>query len=212
MEQVAYRKYEVSREAEVCKVLTDAFYDYPLFYGVFKERFRTEAELRSFYEKLLTSIFKATIRKNECYIGLIGETVVSIVIIDSPADKKVGFWDYAVCGMPGIIKKLGLKNTLKYMDLSDRTEEVVRSIEEPRWHLYFLAVDPKYQGNGVGSGAICDFLIPMVKNNGGNLVTVTTNSEKNVAFYLNNGFSLVKEETIEYCGNHIGNWTFRMDL
>ena len=47
--------------------------------------------------------------------------------------------------------------------MSDKTEIVVKSIPEPRWHLYFLAVDPKYQKLGIGSGAIQDFLIPLVK-------------------------------------------------
>ena len=98
------------------------------------------------------------------------------------------------------------------MEMSDRTEIVVKSIPEPRWHLYFLAVDPGCQKQGMGSGAIQDFLIPLVKTNGGNLITVTTNAEKNVAFYVNNGFKLVKEETLECNGKTIGNWTFRMDL
>ena len=78
--------------------------------------------------------------------------------------------------------------------------------------MYFLAVDPDCQKQGIGSGAIQDFLIPLVKSNGGNLITVTTNDEKNVAFYMNNGFRLVKEETLEYNAKPIGNWTFRMDL
>ena len=98
------------------------------------------------------------------------------------------------------------------MEMSDKTEIVVKSIPEPRWHLYFLAVNPKDQKRGIGSGAIQDFLIPLVKSNGGNLITVTTNSEKNVAFYMNNGFTLVKEETLECNAKSIGNWTFRMDL
>jgi hypothetical protein len=52
----------------------------------------------------------------------------------------------------------------------------------------------------------------LVRSNGGNIITVTTNSEKNVDFYINNGFSLVKEEMLEYNEKSIGNWTFRMDL
>ena len=95
---------------------------------------------------------------------------------------------------------------------SDKTEYAVKSITEPRWHLHFLAVDPKCQRQGIGSGAIQDFLIPLVRSNGGDLITVTTNSEKNVDFYISNGFSLVEEETLEYKAKSIGNWTFKMDL
>ena len=75
-----------------------------------------------------------------------------------------------------------------------------------------MAVDPKHQGEGIGSDAINSFMIPLVKENYGKIITVTTNAESNVKFYLNNGFSLVEEETFEYDGNLVGNWTFKMDL
>jgi ribosomal protein S18 acetylase RimI-like enzyme len=209
---VEYKRYDRSYEDEVLKVFTEAFAGYPLFWGVFEGRFKTEAELRSFYERLMKGIFRATIRKDDCYIGFEYGKVASIVIIEKPSDKPVGFWDYAVSGMAGIIARIGIRDTLRFMEMSDKTEIVVKSIPEPRWHLYFLAVDPKQHKQGIGSGAIRDFLIPLVRSNGGKLITVTTNSEKNVAFYTNNGFRLVKEETLECNAKSIGNWTFRMDL
>ena len=209
---IEYKHYDKSYEDEVLRVFTESFVNYPLFWGVFEDRFNSEAKLRRFYECLLKGIFRATVRKDDCYIGFMAGKVAAIVIIEKPSDKPVGFWDYAVSGMAGIIARIGIRDTLKYMDLSDKTEIVVKSIPDPRWHLYFLAVDPKYQKHGIGSGAIQDFLIPLVKSNGGNLITVTTNAEKNVTFYMNNGFKLVKEENLKYNGKSIGNWTFRMDL
>ena len=212
MNVVEYKHYDKSYEDEVLKVFTESFVNYPLFWGVFEERFRSEIKLRIFYERLMKGIFKATIRKDDCYIGIADGKVKVIVIIEKPSDKPVGFWDYAVSGMAGIIARIGIRDTLRFMEMSDRTEIVVKSIPEPRWHLYFLAVDPGCQKQGMGSGAIQDFLIPLVKTNCGNLITVTTNAEKNVAFYVNNGFKLVKEETLECKAKSIGNWTFRMDL
>ena len=209
---IEYKHYDKSYEDEVLKVFTESFVNYPLFWGVFEDRFKSEAKLRSFYDCLMKGIFKATVRKDDCYIGISDGKVKVIVIIEKPSDKPVNFWDYAVSGMAGIIARIGLRDTLKFMEMSDKTEVVVKSIPEPRWHLYFLAVGPDYQKQGYGSGAIRDFVIPLVKSNGGNLLTVTTNAEKNVAFYTNNGFSLVKEEMLECNAKSIGNWTFRMDL
>ncbi|MBR2524763.1 MAG: GNAT family N-acetyltransferase [Clostridiales bacterium] len=209
---VEYKLYDRSYEDEVLKVFTESFVNYPLFWGVFTERFKSEAELRSFYDRLMKGIFRATIRKDDCYIGTEDGHVKAVVIIEKPSDKPVGFWDYAVSGMAGIIARIGLRDTLRFMEMSDKTEIVVKSIPEPRWHLYFLAVAPEYQKQGVGSAAIRDFLIPLVRSNGGNLITVTTNAEKNVPFYTNNGFTLVQEETLECNARSIGNWTFRMDL
>ena len=212
MNKVEYKQYDSSYEAEALKVFTESFVNYPLFWGVFKDRFKSEIKLRSFYEVLMKGIFKATIRKYDCYVGVADGKVTVIVIVEKPSDKTVGFWDYAVSGMAGVIARIGLTDTLKYMELSDKTETVVKNITKPRWHLYFLAVDPKYQSRGIGTGVIQDFLIPLVRSNGGDLITVTTNSEKNVGFYIKNGFSLVKEETLAYKEKSIRNWTFRMDL
>jgi len=212
MNKVEYKQYDSSYEAEALKVFTESFVNYPLFWGVFKDRFKSEIKLRSFYEILMKGIFKATIRKYDCYVGVADGKVTVIVIVEKPSDKTVGFWDYAVSGMAGVIARIGLTDTLKYMELSDKTETVVKSITKPRWHLYFLAVDPKYQSRGIGTGVIQYFLIPLVRSNGGDLITVTTNSEKNVGFYIKNGFSLVKEETLAYKEKSIRNWTFRMDL
>ena len=75
-----------------------------------------------------------------------------------------------------------------------------------------MAVDPEYHGKGIGSDAIQNFLIPLVKEKGGKIITVTTNAVRNVNFYIENGFSLIQEETLVYDGKEIGNWTFRMDL
>ena len=209
---IEYIKYEKTYEDETLKVFSESFVRYPLFWGIFEDRFKSETELRSFHQRLMKGLFRATIRKDDCYLGIVGGKVASIVIIEKPSDKPIGFWDYAVSGMAGVIMKIGLSGTLKFMELSDKTEIVVKSIPEPRWHLYFLAVDPKYQSQGIGTDAIQNFLIPLVKSNGGNLITVTTNSRKNVDFYIKNGFSLIEEETLEYSAKPFGNWTFRMDL
>lgn len=211
-ETIEYRKYDARFEPEVLEIFTASFENYPLFYGIFKDGFKDEKKFLEFYKCLMRVIFRATIRQYGCYIGFKDDKIVSLVIIESPDDKPVGVWDYTVCGMMNVILKLGLKKTFGFMDLSDQTERVVRGITEPHWHLYFLSVDPEHQGEGIGSHAIKSFVIPLVKENGGKLITVTTNAPDNVNFYLNSGFSLVEEETLEYSGNPVGNWTFRMDL
>ena len=160
----------------------------------------------------MKSLFKATIRKNECYIGIDNGNVIDLVIIDAPTDKPVGFLDYVLSGGIKPILKLGLFNALKFLKLSDETEYVVKSIKKPRWHLYFLVVEQEHQGKGVGSDAINNFLIPFVKEKNGNLITVTTNAKNNVDFYTKNGFSLIKEETLKYKDRNVNNWSFRLDL
>ena len=45
---VEYKRYDRSYEDEVLKVFTESFTNYPLFWGVFENRFKSETELRSF--------------------------------------------------------------------------------------------------------------------------------------------------------------------
>ncbi len=208
---IEYKKYNSSYEDEVINIFVKAFENYPLF-EIVKNDFKTEEKFHKFYNSFMKSLFKATIRKNECYIGINNGNVIDLVIIDAPTDKPVGFLDYVLCGGIKPILKLGLFNALKYLKLSDETENVVKSIKEPRFHLYFLVVDPKYQGLGVGSDAINNFLIPFVKEKNGKLITVTTNASQNINFYSNNGFSLIKEEALKYKDRTVNNWSFRMDL
>ena len=70
MDMVEYKRYDSSYEAEVLKVFTESFVNYPLFWGVFEDRFKSEIKLRSFYERLMKGIFRATVRKDDCYIGI----------------------------------------------------------------------------------------------------------------------------------------------
>ena len=211
MNSIEYKKYNNSYEKETLNIFAKAFENYPLF-EIVKDDFKTEKRYHSFYNSFMKALFKATIRKNECYIGINDEKVIDLVIIDAPTDKPVGFLDYVLSGGIKPILKLGLFNALKFLKLSDETEIVVKNIKEPRWHLYFLVVEPEYQGKGVGSDAINNFLIPFVKEKKGNLITVTTNSKHNINFYTKNGFSLIKEETLTYKNRTVNNWSFRMDL
>lgn len=210
-DSIEYKKYDPSYEKEVLNIFIKGFGDYPLFKIVLND-FKTEDRFHSFYICFMKALFKATIRRNECYIGIYNDKVADLVIIDAPSDKPVGFFDYLVSGGLRPILKLGLSNSLKFLKLSDQTEVTVKSIKEPRWHLYFLVVDSVLQGKGIGSDAINNFLIPFVKERNGKLITVTTNAEHNVSFYTNNGFSLIKEETLKYKDRSIENWSFKMDL
>lgn len=208
---IEYKKYNASYEKEVIDIFVKGFENYPLF-EIVKDDFKTEEKYHHFYRYFMKALFKATIRRNTCYIGINQGKVVGLVILDAPTDKPVGFLDYVLSGGIKPILMLGLPNSLKFLNLSDKTEVVVKSIKEPRWHLYFLVVDPEHQDKGIGSDAINHFLIPFVKKKNGKLITVTTNAKHNVQFYTNNGFSLIKEETLLYKNRAIENWSFKMDL
>ena len=61
---IEYKRYDRSYEDEVLKVFTESFVNYPLFWGVFEDRFKSETELRSFYERLMKGIMYIKVRQN----------------------------------------------------------------------------------------------------------------------------------------------------
>ena len=123
-DRIEYVRFEKSYEDEVLNVFIKSFVKYPLFWEVFEDRFNSEIKLRSFYEHLMKGIFRATIRKDDCYIGIIDGKVTSIVIVEKPSDKPVGFWDYAVSGMAGIIARIGIKDTLEFKEDNKTSREL----------------------------------------------------------------------------------------
>ncbi len=122
-----YRKYEPSLEQEAIDVFIHAFEGYPLF-DIVKDDFKTEERYHRFYRSFMKALFKATLRRNVCYLGIHDGKAISLIIIDAPTDKPVGFMDYVLCGGVNPILKLGLRNALKFLALSDETESVVKSI------------------------------------------------------------------------------------
>ena len=116
MNVVEYKRYDSSYEAEALRIFTESFVNYPLFWGVFENRFRSEIKQRDFYEHLIKGIFRATIRQDDCYIGVEDGNIAVIMILEKPSDKPVGFWDYAVSGMAGVIARIGLADTLRFMN------------------------------------------------------------------------------------------------
>ena len=211
IDSLEYREYDPSYEKEAIDIFTKAFESYPLF-EIVRDDFKTRERYLRFYRGFMKALFKATIRKNACFLGVSGDRVIDLLIVEAPTDRPVGFMDYVLSGGIIPIVRLGLINALRYLSLSEETEKVVKAIEGPRWHLYLLAVDPSCQGKGAGSDAIRNFLLPFVRERKGKLITVTTNAKRNCGFYAGNGFSLLKEETLLYKGKSVTNWSFRMDL
>ncbi len=77
---VEYQQYDSSYEAETLKVFIDSFVHYPLFWGIFEDLFQSEIKLRRFHAQLMKGLFKATIRRDDCYIGVADGTVRAIMI------------------------------------------------------------------------------------------------------------------------------------
>ena len=66
-----------------------------------------------------------------------------------------------------------------------------------KWYLNNLAVEKARQGKGIGTRFIQEYIIPHVKENGGEVLCLFTNSEINRRFYDKNSFTLFDEREFE---------------
>lgn len=75
----------------------------------------------------------------------------------------------------------------------------------PHWYLFFLAVDPARQGQGLGSAMLKSTLAPI--DAAGASAYLEASSEKNVPLYLRHGFEIVSEFSPEPTGPKLwGMW------
>ena len=68
------------------------------------------------------------------------------------------------------------------------------------------------QGKGIGSRFMQEYIIPHLKEAGGEVLCLFTNSEMNRKFYEKNGFTLFDEKEFEYKERKIGSWSYCMKL
>ena len=120
------------------------------------------------------------------------------IIIWLPPDKIYqSFWTMMRYGGFYTMRKVGLK--LKAMKRSMTVFGRIESLHKElvpykHWYLQNIAVNPKEQGKGYGG----QLLKPMIEkiDNEGLPIYLETNNERNLSFYQNHGFEIIKHEII----------------
>ncbi len=79
------------------------------------------------------------------------------------------------------------------------------------WYISSISVASSAQGKGVGSRFLA-YVEDYVREHGGRQLVLFTNSEKNLAFYLHNGFEVFYTETITYEGRSMESWSMKKTL
>ena len=68
---------------------------------------------------------------------------------------------------------------------------------------------PAVAGQGIGSGMQRDWLLPYVRQNGGTILRLFTNSRRSRLFCRKNGFTEFYSRQFSSNGKQIGNWSYR---
>ena len=157
-------------------------------------------------------VIKVNVQQNKCFVGVKDGEIVSAALVEDPANKKADVQDYVKAGGLSLVFPVGLSKILNFFHFSEYARADCDKKYPSAWYLEVLAVDDSMKGCGLGSGMLQDCLILYVQHQGGQELTLITNTEENCKFYQKNGFRNFAERMLEQNGQQIDNWSFCMDL
>lgn len=204
-----FRMAEKGDLEQCTEVFTEAFldYDYTKIFDCKDEETR-----KRFYKESFHTELSIAIEKNQVLILEDDGEILSLAHLKAPEDKDFSSFEYISHGVLRAFRSGGVANALGFIKLIELTEVEYRKIEEPHWYLDGFAVKKKYHNQGIGSYMLKEGIFPYVRERGGKLFILVTNSADNEKFYLGNGLKTIKKETIHINGKEIGNWTMVIEL
>lgn len=121
-----------------------------------------------------------------------------------PSEKaEISFWRALRAGafrLRGTVGKEIMNNILSFSDYIDGLHR--QHVPGSHWYLFFIGVDPAYQGKGFASRLIRPMLSRLDQEK--KSCYLVTQNEQNVALYEHYGFAVVDHSTIP--GTGVGHW------
>lgn len=209
---IDYREATPRDFSRIAQLSAQSFGNYPYFDCAFRNAFKDDNSYSAYMEKLHRVNIKANAAQNKCFVGVKDGQIVSAALLQDPTKKKADVEDYVKAGGLGLVFPVGFSKILNFFHFSEDARADCDTKHPAAWYLEVLAVDESMKGCGLGSSMIQDCLIPYVQAQGGQELTLITNTEGNRKFYKKNGFREFAERMLEQNGEIIGNWSFCMDI
>ena len=204
-------EYEIMKpeEMKTCvKIAAKAFGNYDFFSAYVPSKWKRPIFLRS--------MLQTEYRINQGLVHYLtakeNGKIVAIAILRGPeyqgpdekAYIKAGFWKCLAIG--------GFKNVAAWAEMDEQAGKPCQALDGNTWFLHLLAVDANCEGKGIGSRMLQEYIIPYVKEHGGETLSLYTNSEINRKFYTKNGFQEFHAQEFSYHGRNFGSWSYKMAM
>ena len=184
---------------EITDVLREAFYNYPVMKYVLGDKEDYDNRLR----KLVTFFVSARVLRNEPMLGICNEEnkLVAAALVTLPDDipppeeflkQRELLW-----------AELGSEEKVRYENYGKATSRL--RPKEPHHHLNMIGVKPAYQGKGLARKLIDKVEISASEYPSSSGVSLDTEVESNVQFYLHLGYELLGETNVD---KNLKTWGF----
>lgn len=184
------RPFAPGDRAEVTATAARAFTIDPLFGYFTRDRLHAH--------RLLPGLLRGVVRDLERHgVGTVAASEVGVVGFAgwcAPGTVPRGAWRDASIALRGVPSAVRVAHPVSGLRLLERVERL--HPHEPHWYLALLAVDPEWQGRGLGGRLIQSGLDRADED--GLPAYLETQKESNVSWYARYGFDLTR--TIEIAG------------
>lgn len=205
-----YRRATSQDLAAVIDLSTAAFYQDPL-YTLVKPYCKDEYSYRQFVSISQQAFLTFCLEQAICFVGIQNEQIVAFAILERPQEEKLHLWQYIKNGGWKLLGLLSPFKLLAYMNLLEGVMQPCEELGESCWYLAHLAIDPAFQGSGLGSQMLNECLLPFVKDHQPTLLSLVTHKKSNVAFYQRNGFKLFDHRKLAWENAGLDNWSLWLE-
>lgn len=205
MDRIVFREMEKKELRECAHIAAQAFMSYTYFSNYIPDDKKREA----FLERLILCEFKANYGLKETVIltAVRDGKPVAVAHLCSPSFEKPSDLRYVLKGWLGVLNAGGSKDVNAWNEMQKEAGDPCHRLGGKTWYLSLLTVAQQEERKGIGSAFIGQFIIPYVKEHGGEALCLFTNSEENRKFYTRNGFKEFDSRSFDYKRKSVGSWS-----
>ena len=198
-----------SQETKACAELAARAFSPYSYFTMF---FPNEEERMNYLRTIIRAEYRANRRAAQLLVMKDEGKTASVVQLHAPDYKKPSDLKYLLSGFTRIYKTADKQAIDDWLAMDAQAGKPCHELAQDAWYLSSLVVDPAFQGKHYGTRMIEEYVIPCIKSQGGNKLSLFTNSESNCRFYEKMGFNQIHATTIEYHGKQMGSWSYIKEL
>jgi GNAT superfamily N-acetyltransferase len=171
-------------------VTARAFFNYPMMQFYFPNLPRRERHLAWYMGR----IQECGLRFGDVYAA---QNLAGTACFLPPEHSRISTWEYIQAGILQAPFKWGLKDYRRVLECEEVVEQMHDQVMQgrPHFYLWWLAVDPPRQHQGMGSALMVPGFEKADRQK--QPVYLETHAEQNVAFYQKRGFTLARAAEVE---------------